>query len=88
MEASPEAPEVGALPAGTVLEASERRVVDGVLRLRLKADTRRGREGGWVSEYRSVAFDPRLGGHVQLMRLFGPPLGKRWQGLHPYTFAS
>lgn len=61
------------LLSGTVLEVVERRVVSGVLRLRIVKDTQRGSTGGWISEYKSAEFDPKLGGQVQLMRLRGPP---------------
>ncbi|CAE7026425.1 unnamed protein product [Symbiodinium natans] len=64
---------------GTVLEVSERAVVDGVLRLRVVRDSQRGAAGGWVSEFKRPVFDPRLGGAAQLLRLRGPPrsLGKK-----------
>jgi len=61
------------LSPGTVIEADERRVVDGELRARVVADSSRGSATGWVSEYRTTLFDPRLGGEVQLMRLRRPP---------------
>ncbi|CAE7294576.1 AGBL4 [Symbiodinium sp. CCMP2456] len=67
------------LNPGTVLEASERTVVDGVLRVRIIRDSQRGAIGGWVSEFKRPVFDPRLGGAAQLLRLRGPPrsLGKK-----------
>lgn len=67
------------LNPGTVLEASERTVVDGVLRARIIRDSQRGATGGWVSEFKRPVFDPRLGGAAQLLRLRGPPrsLGKK-----------
>jgi len=55
---------------GTVIEAHERRVCGGKLRLKIACSA--DDPGGWVSEYCSNAFDPRLGGRAQLMRLSGP----------------
>mmetsp|Transcript_16173 Transcript_16173/g.36748 ORF Transcript_16173/g.36748 Transcript_16173/m.36748 type:complete len:664 (+) Transcript_16173:262-2253(+) len=76
---SPTSPAQCFLNPGTVLEVSERCVVDGVLRLRLMRDSQRGAAGGWVSEFKRPCFDPRLGGAAQLLRLRGPPtsLGKK-----------
>jgi len=71
---------------GVVLEAAERRVVDGVLRIHFVADSKRGMTAGWVSEYSSALFDPRLGGVAQLMRLRGPPTNLGRKGTH-YAFA-
>lgn len=65
------------LPKGTLLEADERRVVDGRLRLHIVADDADDGQGefsnaGWANEFLSACFDPRLGGDVQLLRLGAP----------------
>lgn len=58
------------VPVGTLVEAEERRVVSGILRVKLVADgVRQWSRGGWASEYACPEFDPRLGGTVQLMRV-------------------
>lgn len=78
-DANPSSPAVCFLNPGTVLEVSEKQVVDGVLRLRVRRDSMRGTADGWVSEYKRPCFDPRLGGATQLLRLRGRPssLGKK-----------
>ncbi|CAK9033171.1 unnamed protein product, partial [Durusdinium trenchii] len=68
-EAAPSSPTICFLNPGTVLEISERQVIDGVLRLRVRRDSMRGTADGWVSEYKRPCFDPRLGGASQLLRL-------------------
>eukprot|EP00930_Biecheleria_cincta_P003234 TRINITY_DN104168_c0_g1_i1.p1 TRINITY_DN104168_c0_g1~~TRINITY_DN104168_c0_g1_i1.p1 ORF type:complete len:1002 (+),score=176.28 TRINITY_DN104168_c0_g1_i1:111-3116(+) len=73
LESSPSSSTHCWLNSGTVIEVVERRVVLGVLRLRIVKDTQRGSTGGWISEFKSPEFDPKLGGQVQLMRLRGPP---------------
>lgn len=70
-EASPTSSQVGSFSKGVVLEGCERRVMNGELRIRL-FDTDH-EVCGWVSEYKTVAFDPRLGGMPQLMRLRDRP---------------
>jgi len=55
---------------GTEVVVEERRVVNGELRLKIAAEVRFSPwRGGWVSEYNSTLFDPRLGGSVAMMRL-------------------
>lgn len=78
-DANPSSPTVCFLNPGAVLEVSEKQVVDGVLRLRVRRDSMRGTADGWVSEYKRPCFDPRLGGATQLLRLRGRPtsLGKK-----------
>jgi len=87
VDSSPSSAEIRALPPGTVLEAAERRVVEGVLRVRVVADTLNGSlASGWASEYRNAVFDPRLGGAVQLMRVCGPPPAGAVRGMPRYAF--
>jgi len=64
------------LRAGTLLEASARRVVHGCLRVHIAGHNGRSEARGWASEYKAVAFDPRLGGELQLMRLRALPGSK------------
>jgi len=72
----PSSGDLGLLMVGAVVTADERRVVDGRLRLSILPDLRAGRpKGGWASEHHSVAFDPRLGGTAQLLRLRDPAQG-------------
>mmetsp|Transcript_67487 Transcript_67487/g.144359 ORF Transcript_67487/g.144359 Transcript_67487/m.144359 type:complete len:334 (+) Transcript_67487:93-1094(+) len=61
----PDSPQVWELVAGALVEASERRVVEGQLRVLISG----GLDDLWASEYASSLFDPRLGGEVQLLRL-------------------
>jgi len=70
----PSSPVLHNLRVGSLLEASERRVVGGCLRVLIVGnDGGFQATGGWASEHRSLAFDPRLGGDVQLMRLRSLP---------------
>lgn len=72
----PESQVVRVLSTGTVLQASERRVIQGQLRVRVSNSVKGLLETGWASEHQSIAFDPRLGGKVQLMRLRALPGSK------------
>jgi len=85
-EPSPHSRQLCLLPLGSILQVSERRLVGNSLQLRVAVDnSSRGKaHGGWVSEYKAVAMDPKLGGKVQLMRLKGPPSSRRRPHGHLY----